>query len=91
MEDDDRPIPKKTYNLDDLPPEAFGGGEVFGDQPTKPIKKPPPKFANKAKTLPSSDPVDEAPIKPAKAANLDDLPLGSSKSADQPMNEGGEP
>jgi hypothetical protein len=27
MEDDDRPIPKGSYNLDNLPADAFGGGE----------------------------------------------------------------
>jgi hypothetical protein len=26
MEDEDRPVPKKGYDLDNLPADAFGGG-----------------------------------------------------------------
>ena len=50
MEDEDRPIPKGAYNLDNLPADAFGGNDAFTDKVSKPIKKQPPaRLANKVK------------------------------------------
>lgn len=49
MEDEDRPIPKGAYNLDNLPADAFGGNDGFTDQVSIPIKKAPARLANKAK------------------------------------------
>lgn len=71
MADEDIPVPKGSYNLDNLPPDAFGGSDPFGNdsQPLRPTKKPPAKFANKAKPAPVTDhsnPGEDAPIKPAK-------------------------
>jgi hypothetical protein len=31
MEDEDRPVPKGAYNLDDLPADAFGGNDTFSE------------------------------------------------------------
>jgi len=88
-EGEDIPVPKGAYNLDNLPADAFGGGDTFNDQPTKPAKKPPARFANKAKpTASTAEPMtDDATIKPAKAVNLDDIPIGSSKEANVPMSD----
>ena len=52
MEDEDRPVPKGAYNLDDLPADAFGGNDAFSEQVSKPNKKPPARLANKAKPSP---------------------------------------
>ena len=49
MEDEDRPVPKGAYNLDDLPADAFGGNDSLSQQVSKPIKKPPARLPNKAK------------------------------------------
>jgi hypothetical protein len=87
---EDRPIPKGAYNLDNLPADAFGGADNFNDQPSKPLKKPPARLANKAKVPAStSEPMtDDAPIKPAKAVNIDDMPIGGSKDVNFAMSEG---
>jgi hypothetical protein len=49
--EEDKPLPKGAYNLDNLGPEAFGGGGSGGDvlvMENKPKRAPPARFANKA-------------------------------------------
>lgn len=47
---EDKPVPKGAYNLDNLPADAFGdGGGALINEPAKPRKAPPARFANKQK------------------------------------------
>jgi hypothetical protein len=63
--EEDKPLPRGTYNLDALGADAFGDGgdALMNDVSVKPKKGPPARLANKAKEAPKpSVPVDDIPI-----------------------------
>lgn len=77
-EDEDRPLPKGTYDLDKLlGAEAFAdpnGDVLMNDVSTRPKKAPPARLAAKKPVQTSNE---DIPLKPAK--NLDDMPIGGAK------------
>ena len=44
-QEEDKPLPRGAYNLDNLGPDAFGGGDAVMAEPAKPKKGPPARLA----------------------------------------------
>lgn len=70
-QEEDRPLPRGAYNLDNLGPDAFGGAgsdDVLMSEPVKPKKAPPARFAAaaKSKAEETKKPVIDEPIKDTK-------------------------
>ena len=75
--DEDKPVPRGAYNLDNLGPEAFGGGDVVMKDPAKPKKGPPARLAQRSETKP-------APV------SVDDIPIGGAKTNPPPESNDGD-